>query len=203
MITMTIYIVKNKVNDNVYIGVTKNIKNRWCCHKTNALKRNKPSKFYNAIREIGIENFYYEILEENVDASEGLYKETEYIKKYDSVNNGYNTKYRLEEITKMKSYDIEEIIKLYQEGCSLKEIGEKYKTDKEQISKLLKKAGVEIRNWNKLQSNPIITKEFLEEEIVNKRKKVSTVADEVNLSTTAIRNWLRKIGIKMPLSTVK
>lgn len=200
---ITIYIVKNKIDDKVYIGQTTCVKQRWNDHKCNALTRKKKSKFYDAIRKYGVENFYYKILEEDVLPEQAELKETEYIKLYNSVENGFNTKYRTTNITKLKDFNALELVKLYEDGCTLEHIATMYNSDKKIISSILKKNGVRIRDWNKLQSNPKITKEFLVEEIVKKRKKISTVADEVNLSDTAIRNWLRKFEIKMPLSTVK
>ena len=83
-----IYIHKNKINGHIYVGQTKDIRARW-----------KPSaydnciKFYNAIKKYGWDNFEHIILKENLTLEEANYWETYYIKKYDSVSNGYNLNY--------------------------------------------------------------------------------------------------------------
>lgn len=197
-----IYIVKNLINDKVYIGQTTCVEQRWKDHKCNALTRNKNSKFYNAIRKYGIENFYIETLETNIPSEDIERIETEYIKKFNSVEKGYNSKYREKRLSRVKDYDIEELKKLYEDGWSLKKIGKKYGSDKKEISSLLREHGVQIRDWNKLQSNPIVTKEFLEEEINTKRKSVKQIAKEVNLSDTAIRNWMKKFNITIQNATL-
>ena len=85
----TAYIYKhtNKVNGKCYIGQTCNIKARWKpkCYE-------KCTKFYNAIKKYGWDNFTHEILYvcEEKDAD---YWEEFFIDKYHSVENGYNLDY--------------------------------------------------------------------------------------------------------------
>lgn len=83
-----IYIIKNTVNDKVYIGQAKNSADRWCKHLYEA--RNKRRQVISkAMAEIGIEKFYYQILESQIEN----YNEREeyWIRKYNSVfPNGYN-----------------------------------------------------------------------------------------------------------------
>lgn len=87
-----IYIIKNNINDLVYIGQSVDIKARFCAHKQSA-KNVKAQDHYTQIHQamylLGIENFYYEVLEEcpfdKLDE-----REIYYISLYDSYNNGYN-----------------------------------------------------------------------------------------------------------------
>ena len=88
-----IYKVTNIINNKIYIGQSKNIKKRFknhhivdynnknnCCYNT---------KFYQALRKYGLENFQVEVLEltnEELDK-----KEIQHIQKYDSFKNGYNS----------------------------------------------------------------------------------------------------------------
>lgn len=88
-----IYIIKNTVNDKVYIGQTQktlNIRFEW--HKYNA--RNcvygSKNKLYPAMRIIGINNFYIEMLMETDNIDELNELESYYICEYNSINNGYN-----------------------------------------------------------------------------------------------------------------
>ena len=89
-----IYIVKNSVNDKVYIGQSVNIGRRWLSHKASATSkgaRDYNTKLHTAMRKFGIDKFHYEILEEC--GREFLdEKEEQYIEKYDSIKNGYNMK---------------------------------------------------------------------------------------------------------------
>lgn len=94
--TGIIYKVTNKLNGKVYIGKTfRTLKERWKDHvkKSNS----KKFHFYNAIQKYGKESFDLEIIHEikgmdQVEVNNQLSKlEIEYIKKYDSLNNGYNS----------------------------------------------------------------------------------------------------------------
>ena len=72
-----------------YIGSTDNIKKRREEHKTNST-----NKFGRAIKNIGLDKFEFEILEKvNYYNRTELYDiENNYIIKYDSVNNGFNSR---------------------------------------------------------------------------------------------------------------
>lgn len=87
-----IYIIKNKINDLVYIGQSVDIYARWSGHKQSAKNPKDPShntKIHLAMYKLGCENFYIEILEEcNYD--ELSQKEIYWINKYNSCFNGYN-----------------------------------------------------------------------------------------------------------------
>lgn len=82
-----VYKHTNKINGKCYIGQTCNIKRRW-----------KPkyyegcSKFYNAIKKYGWDNFTHEILIE-CSKNDVDYWEEFFIDKYHSVENGYNLDY--------------------------------------------------------------------------------------------------------------
>lgn len=79
-----IYKITNKKNGKVYIGQSNDIKRRLSEHKQ---KRTLTIDDY--INVLGIENFDFEIVEE-CSQEELDKKEIEYIKKYDSIKNGYN-----------------------------------------------------------------------------------------------------------------
>lgn len=85
-----IYKITNKLNNKCYIGQSNNPMERWKQHKwhsTNEVKKGK-SAIYDALREVGIDNFSFEILGwfENYND-----KEKYYIQLYNClVPNGYN-----------------------------------------------------------------------------------------------------------------
>ena len=87
-----VYIIKNDVNDKVYIGITTNtIEERFKNHmKESTIKQKIQYKFYNEVNKIGKEHFYIELLEQcqNSDLER---KEIYYINKYNSYYNGYNS----------------------------------------------------------------------------------------------------------------
>ena len=84
----TVYMHKNKINGKVYIGTSRQqpIKRRWRQGST----YKECSKFYKDIQKYGFDNFEHIILFENLNQKEAFSKEIELIKKYDSINNGYN-----------------------------------------------------------------------------------------------------------------
>lgn len=86
---MLVYCIKNKINDKVYVGVTsKSIKLRFSWHIRDS-KCGKPKKLYDAMRELGHENFFVEFLAE-CDSSSVKQTEEHYIKMFNSYENGYN-----------------------------------------------------------------------------------------------------------------
>jgi len=83
---------------------------RWVEHISDA-RRNKRRKFFAALNKHGTENWIHEILFESDIEDEILNKEVEFIEKFDSIKNGYNTskdrfrtgiRHKPESIEKMK-----------------------------------------------------------------------------------------------------
>lgn len=83
----SIYKITNIINNKVYIGQSNNPQKRWKEH-IRLGKNNKNSKLYSAINKYGVNNFIFEIIEENIKN----YNEREkyWIKYYNSIKNGYN-----------------------------------------------------------------------------------------------------------------
>lgn len=83
-----IYIIKNIVNNKVYIGQTiRTISKRWTAHLYLVGKSNK--ELYKDMELYGVHSFFIDELEECKD-SELNDREKYYIKLYNSFNNGYN-----------------------------------------------------------------------------------------------------------------
>jgi group I intron endonuclease len=89
-----IYCLRNTVNDMVYVGSTTQLLcERMRLHRSDANKEKKSNvKVYKAFKDLGVEKFYIELLEDcPCDRKEQLLKrEGEYIRKFDSHKNGYN-----------------------------------------------------------------------------------------------------------------
>ena len=79
-------VYKHTLSDGrCYIGQTCNIATRF---KPSAYKN--CVKFYSAIQKYGWENFNHEILADNLTLKEANHLEEEYIKKYNSIEKGFN-----------------------------------------------------------------------------------------------------------------
>ena len=83
-----IYAIKNKINNKIYIGRSTDIQRRWTTHLRDA-RKGSLCKIHIAMRKLGIENFYLEVIEE-CSVNNLNEKEQFYIDKFDSWQNGYN-----------------------------------------------------------------------------------------------------------------
>ena len=94
---MLVYKITNKINNKCYIGSTYNFEKRKSQH-IKASKNKAGNKAYNyplykAFRKYGLENFTFEILEDNIKLIDTAAKELSYIEKFNSYTNtghGYN-----------------------------------------------------------------------------------------------------------------
>lgn len=85
-----IYKCTNLKDGKIYIGQTINgFENRKKRHIRES-KNNSNKNFHVALREFGYDNFKWEIIDTDIPKEDILRVENEYIKKYDSINNGYN-----------------------------------------------------------------------------------------------------------------
>lgn len=89
-----IYVIRNHINELVYVGsTTQPLYKRFSWHKCSMRKvRCQNYKIYKAMREIGEEHFYIELVEEYpCDNIEQLHKrEGHWIRELNTYNNGYN-----------------------------------------------------------------------------------------------------------------
>lgn len=84
-----IYIIKNDINNKVYIGQTFNIKHRWEQYESAYRKKDTKQLIIRAMLKYGIENFHIAPLEKNVEDYDE--REIFWIKFFNSiVPNGYN-----------------------------------------------------------------------------------------------------------------
>ena len=90
-----IYIIKNKINGKQYVGKTIDFSRRMSEHKSESFNPNRQGYNYPihaAIRKYGVENFIYEVLEDNIGIELLDDREKYYINKLDTMNKlkGYN-----------------------------------------------------------------------------------------------------------------
>ena len=92
---MLIYKITNKLNNKCYIGQTiVSADERWKQHQQH-YKGSHPNDqnkvLYQAMRKYGIENFTFEVIQDNIETFEQLDKaEIYWVDFYDSYYNGYN-----------------------------------------------------------------------------------------------------------------
>ena len=78
-----IYVIRNIVNDNIYIGSSVNIKKRFCQHR-NSLRKNKHHNKYlqRSWNKYGEENFEFVVIEHHSYPEKILGRENQYILLY-------------------------------------------------------------------------------------------------------------------------
>ena len=141
-----IYAIKNKTNGKMYIGKTEytNPIRRFKIHLAERKKsRCKGRALYRALNQYGVENFEFQILEETTSdlASE---REQYYIQLYDTYKNGYNETLGGDG-TPYVQFEVEEILRRYQDGQSLKQIAADLSHDTSSIRKILIEHNIPIR----------------------------------------------------------
>lgn len=86
-----IYKITNKVNNKVYIGLTRRtFKKRWYMHVWEANNRNTRSNFHNAIKKYDKDIWISEIVCCCINKQHAEEMECHFIKENDSYKNGYN-----------------------------------------------------------------------------------------------------------------
>ena len=143
-----IYKITNKINNKVYIGQTTQTLNlRWQGHCQNINNGSYQMVIKRAIHKYGKENF---IIEEIEECNQELLNEREkyWIQFYNSYENGYNSTLGGQDYTKMPKLikKTDEIIELYNEGFSLRDIAIEYNVDHATIKLLLVRNNIIIRD---------------------------------------------------------
>lgn len=138
--TGCIYKITNIKDNRVYIGQTSLVNpiKRWEQHYNQAINSNNDLYLYKAIRKHGIENFSFQIIENNIPISDLDKKEKEYISFYESnkrgkgynLTDGGNTSIR----SKINEKQAIEIIELLKKNISIKEIALKYNISPSSVS---------------------------------------------------------------------
>lgn len=129
----SIYIIKNTVNDKVYIGQTiQALSVRFANHKM--ASRIEDTKFYRAIRKYGEDKFYIELLETVSDDQLDI-RERHWINQYDSYYHGYNSTLGGNGTSRI---NYNKILEEWQSGKSIKQISEKLDISRDVVSRVLK-----------------------------------------------------------------
>lgn len=84
-----IYIVRSSINEKVYIGKTNNFSKRRDDHRYCA-RKGDTRPLYCAMRDLGLDSFFFDVLEECENDIVATEREKYWISYHDSFNNGYN-----------------------------------------------------------------------------------------------------------------
>lgn len=88
-----VYLIRNKINQKSYVGISKDIIARWKGHIYESrcpTQKGYDKALYRAFRKYGIDNFSFEILEECQTIDEMNEREIYWISKLDTQQTGYN-----------------------------------------------------------------------------------------------------------------
>lgn len=191
----SIYIIKNTVNNKVYIGQTiVSLKLRFQNHLS-AARRGKDYVIGKAIRKYGESNFYIELLEKCL--VEKLNEREKYwIKIFNSTNNkyGYNISIGGNAITIAKEINKDKVIELFTSGIPAYKIAKILHVGVQRITAILKdkniKYGIELQKIN-------IEKLILICNLYCKGYGTMDICRKLNVDKGTVRKILLKNNIKL------
>lgn len=160
--TGKIYVLKNKINDMVYVGqTTATLHERLLQHlKPSTRKAKGQYKLYSAIEQLGSDNFYIELLEDDIPFESLDEREEYWIDYYDSFNNGYNsTPGGKGGLLIYKDEDCDRIISMLKSGCTKGEVAKEFNCCEYTIVRVVKKMG--YRYPEELQPNKRVDRELI------------------------------------------
>jgi len=185
-----IYIIKNTINNKVYIGQTRNsVNQRWSEHLRHAKYGNQVIN--RAMRKHGVDKFYVETLE-ICDVKVLDEREIYYIDLYDSTDKskGYNVSIGGNTPRfKREVLSISELLNLYvKEKFTLEEIANKFNVSRYIISTELKNAGISIRNRHQSAEKVSKINVTLIKEALIKAGSLRKAAKYLNIKYSTFRN---------------
>ena len=187
--TYSIYIIRNSVNDKVYIGQTsQSVKERFRQHLQRAEDKERFTyKIYNAMHKYGKDKFYVETLESDIPQNLVDQKEIEYIRLFDSFENGYNSTPGGDGKTLSKIEDIEKFKQLYRAKNHYEDIARYFHVSKETVRRTAE--ALKLPNYRNG-----VTEEYLR---LNCETKTNIeMARELNVHPETISRALKRYGIE-------
>lgn len=176
-----IYLIKNLINNKVYVGQSINIKARWSEHKRK-LNKNCHDNLHlqNSWNKYGANNFEFKVIEE-CDLDSINEREIYYIYKYNSAcyENGYNKTLGGQDSTRAYTDEIKEKMSLIRLGNA------KFKGENLTQSKLTEKDVIKIKSMlvNKIPQSEIANTFKVSDQNIASIKKLETwseVASNLN-----------------------
>lgn len=190
-----IYIIKNTVNDKVYVGQTKvSLKLRFQNHLS-AARNGKDYIIGKAIRKYGENKFYIELLEE-CTIEELNEREKYWIAFFNSTDNrsGYNISTGGNVIRTTKELDKDIVIKLFNSGIPAFKIAKILHTGVPNITNLLKslniRYGVDLQKVDTVEESMII-------DLYLDGYSTVEIGNKFNRNKSTIRRILLRNGINL------
>lgn len=188
-----VYKITNNINRKTYIGVTDNYDRRMNDHIMRS--KNKGNKEYNktlyrAFRKYGINNFTFEIVEDNIPKDAIFNKEIYYIKTYNSKDNGYNETYGGENPPIVSKLNEKDILDIRIRCFNMESSNNVYNDYKDRVGK---RAFNEIfygRSWTK------IGKEYINSDIYNQHKINGYTKGLINANKNKVDKPSKKLNIE-------
>lgn len=194
----SIYLVRNTVNDKVYVGqTTQPVECRFKQH-LKLLKTNECQAISRAIQKYGKDSFCYEVLEEEINLNLLDDREEYYIQKYDSLNKGYNLcpggqKWRNKPLDLPKS----EIVEKYKEGLSSRKIAETYKVSHSTVLKILNEFKItRTRHHNLPDRSSKITQDELHNLLIVQKLTQREISKILGVDETTIYRAIKRHNLK-------
>ena len=190
-----IYIIRNTINNKVYIGQTiHSVKLRFSKHLTSA-RKSGDYVIGKAIRKYGEENFYVETLEECL-REELNEREIYYISLYNSTNPkfGYNMSKGGNKTAERKRYDDDVILNLWNSGFCAEKIAKKLHTNIQFITPVLTKYNIKYgQDKQRLDSTTI----NMIVDLYQMGYGTMDICRKLNVSKSSVRRYLQKNNIRL------
>lgn len=189
-----IYIIRNRINSKVYIGeTTMGYKARFSQHCKHSTRIKRHYKLYEAMNTFGVENFYVELLEDNVPINKMYEKEIFYIKKYNSFYNGYNSTKGGDGRLINTTSGIKYIINEYQKGKTTRDIAKIFNVNPVTIERTLKRYNIPLRKDGS-KIDLININEFIK--MWNDGVLISDMARHFSINERTVRRYVPKLGLR-------
>lgn len=190
-----IYIIRNKVNDKVYVGqTTVSIKLRFQNHLS-AAKRGLDYIIGKAIRKYGKHNFYVELLEECL-VEELNEREKYWIEFFNSTDDkfGYNMSIGGNVTRTTRELDEEDIIKRFNNGQTSCSIAKDLHVGPPKIAAILQKYNI-LYGIDKQRTNKDIELKVIE--LYNIGYSTLDIGKRFNINKSCVRRILKRNNIKL------
>ena len=187
-----IYLIKNNINNKLYIGQTsQGYLVRFKQH-LKLLKPHESQAIHKAIKKYGKENFHVELIETCHSLEELNKKEEFWINHYNSFNNGYNLRMGGNQSRRPKIKIPKEILNkiiIDYESLSLRQLSLKYNFDRVVIKNHLKENGITIMPRNKTSLNLSNQDKVLIGKLYQDGNTTLEISNLLNISERTVRRY--------------
>lgn len=199
----SIYIIRNTINDKVYIGQTiQAVERRFRAHLSSDPRRYHQAILW-AMEKLGRDKFYVETIVTGIETTDELDKlEEKYIREYNSMKpNGYNLCPGGCRWRNSKTANVvldQSLVDDYLSGMSLRAVAEKHLCSVSKVKYHVRLSGASLRAKNNEFNAPRETKvsdEVLERLFLTEGKTDAEVAELFGITEGWVQKRRRKLGI--------